>query len=113
MTDDEILEKASAIIAKRQQDAGWTGWPHPLDVIKAKAWLKAGAPGVMAEWERPRISVVVLLRLIDALPKILPLYKYGTPTNRVAICGKRPANFEELSPQEQWDIDKTLGILDL
>lgn len=25
---------------------------------------------------------------------------------------ERPKDFEELSPQEQWDIDKELGILD-
>jgi hypothetical protein len=25
---------------------------------------------------------------------------------------KRPANYEKLSPREQWEIDKELGILD-
>lgn len=33
-----------------------------------------------------------------------------SPLARKALC--RPRNFEDLSPREQWDIDKGLGVLD-
>jgi hypothetical protein len=33
--------------------------------------------------------------------------------NRLQKLTRRPANFSELSPEEQWAVDKQLGILDV
>lgn len=38
-----------------------------------------------------------------------PKAKKGTMAERAK---QRPANHEEMSPQEQWETDKELGILD-
>lgn len=38
---------------------------------------------------------------------------YWTPQRRMCkLAEMRPTNYDQLSPQEQWDVDKRLGILD-
>jgi hypothetical protein len=42
-------------------------------------------------------------------PKVVYLVRKGP---LATAAERRPSNFKSLPPQEQWDIDKSLGILD-
>jgi hypothetical protein len=106
--------------------------PHPLFVARARQWLLQGAPAVPKDLSAHE-AVQTLRELLDALPKHIPLYCWGSKEHHHAMLhprlhprsvvdaqrreleerrARRPADYADLSPREQWSIDKDLGLLD-
>jgi len=85
-----------------------------LDGLREYAWWKDGVQYVgscgttLQRAERDfLIGEVRSLDMIANLPREL---RDAIPMNVRAAY--RPDNFKELSPEDQWDVDKKLGILD-
>jgi predicted HTH transcriptional regulator len=59
--------------------------PHPEDVLDARQWLLMGAPAASRDHHAPQ-RVRTLLRLMEALPLLHPVYGHGTPERQAAMA---------------------------
>ena len=58
--------------------------PNVKLLLEARGWLLQGAPSASKHHDAPK-CVKTLLRLIDALPKHMDMYAYGTEEYRKSI----------------------------
>ena len=58
--------------------------PHPDAVVAALDWLRAGCPAVSRDHDA-KAAVKTLLRVVNMLPKLAPVYSYSSPEWREAM----------------------------
>lgn len=63
---------------------------------------------IIDDWEQPKERCVTCGRPLMVHWRGRPCLVQSPAT----LAKNRPGNYEQLSPREQWEIDKELGILD-
>lgn len=58
--------------------------PHPADVLILRDWVMAGCPAASRD-HNAKACAATLLDVLKALPKLDPLYRYGSRENEKAM----------------------------